>query len=47
MIIKVILIASIGCIIGDIINCYVPDNGQYLWGFLVGTAIQTIVQIVK
>lgn len=47
MINKVILTVSIGCIIGGLIKGYVPDNGQYLCGFLVGTAIQTIVQIVK
>ena len=47
MIIKVILTASIGCIIGGIINCYDPDKGQYLWGFLVGTAIQTILHLIR
>ncbi len=45
--IRCVLAIIMGCIIGYISSLYVPDNDQYLCGFIVGTAIQVIVQIIK
>lgn len=43
---RIFLIAAI-CILGVIISNFIPTEWKYLFGFIVGTVLQTILRLTE